>query len=165
LAVTTNNELNALVAERVRDNFHLERIFAVADEPSLAAHQLEFQVFPGNFTGPDDVNRAIRQGHLRLVEYAIGDGEAVGHSLDTLPYASDEFALFIRTRERTFFASSDQTLSAGDRLLCASLTQKESPLSSILKRLRSLDPNRISELAEDVPAGSEDHSPQVAHSS
>jgi NhaP-type Na+/H+ or K+/H+ antiporter len=154
LAVTSNNELNALVAERVRDNFHLERILAVADEPSLAAHHLEFQVFPGNFTNPDDVNRAIRQGHLRLVEYSIGEGDLVGSTLDTLPYASDEFAMFLSTRDRTYFASSDQTLSTGDRLLCASLAQEESPLSSIFTRVRSLEPKQISELAEDPLAGS-----------
>jgi hypothetical protein len=152
LAVTNNNELNTLVAERVRDNFHLERIFAVADEPSLAAHHLQFQVFPGNFSSPDDVNRSIRQRQLRLVEYSIGPGEAAGQRLDTLPYASDEFALFLRTRERTFFASADQTLSEGDRLLCASLTQEESPLRSMSTRTRSLDPNRISELADDLLA-------------
>jgi hypothetical protein len=163
LAVTSNNELNTLVAERVRDNFHLERIFAVADASSLAAHQLEFQVFPGNFPSPDDVNRAIRQGQLRLVEYEIGEEGLAGHSLDTLPYASDEFALFLRTRDRTFFASSDQTPSAGDHLLCASLTQEESPLSSMFTRVRSLDPNRISELAEDLLVRS-DRSAEIAES-
>jgi voltage-gated potassium channel Kch len=164
LAVTNNNELNTLVAERVRNNFRLERIFAVADEPSLVAHQLQFQVFPGNFSSPDDVNRAIRQGQLRLVEYAIGEDDVAGHSMDSLPYASDEFALFLHTRERAFFASSDQTLSAGDHLLCASLAQEESPLSSMFMRVRSLDPNRISELAEDLRAGSEQQATEAAGS-
>lgn len=164
LAATTNNELNTLVAERMRDNFHFERIFAVADEPSLAAHHLEFQVFPGNFSGPDDANRAIRQGQLRIVEYAIEGEEVTGRSLDTLPYASDEFALFLRTRERTFLASADQTLSAGDRLLCASLRQEKSPLASLFTRVRFLDPNRTAELAEDLLTSAEDDSTRVGKS-
>jgi hypothetical protein len=141
----------------------VERILAVADEPSLAAHQLEFQVFPGNFANPDDVNRAIRQGHLRLVEYHIGEADLVGNTLDLLPYASDEFALFLCTRDRMYFASSDQTLSTGDRLLCASLAQEESPLSSIFTRVRSLKPKQISKLADDPLAGSDSERASEPH--
>jgi NhaP-type Na+/H+ or K+/H+ antiporter len=138
LALTTNTELNTLVADRLRDNFRVQRLLVVVDESTRQAHGEQIFPFPGNFSGPDDVNRALRLGRLRIVEYRGPEG-AEERSVEDLPYGPGEFALFVYKRDKVFFASTGQTLAAGDRLLCA-IEGEESPLSSLLVRLREFDP-------------------------
>ncbi len=141
LTLTTNTELNTLVADRVRDNFRVQRLLIVVDESTRQAHGEQMYPFPGNFPGPDDVNRALRLGRLRVVEYQAPEG-AEERSVEALPYGPGEFALFVHKRDKVFFASTGQTLAAGDRLLCAT-EGEDSPLSSSLVRLRELDPRHL----------------------
>ena len=142
LAATVNAELNTLIAERVRNNFRVERILSVVEEATQQAAESHPHPFPGNFPGPDETNRLLRAGRLNIVEYEIPAAEN-GTRLNDLPYGDGEFAVFLHRRDRIFVASSDQTMSGGDRLLCAVTVQGGSPLAARLHKLCEIDPRQL----------------------
>ena len=129
IALTRNAELNALVARRVRENFRAERLFALGAEPDGAAGE---PLFPGNFPGVDEVNLLLRHGRLRIAEYAVQAGDAVGRRLAELPYADQEFSLLVQRGPGALIATGDQQLAEGDRLWCARLAAGDSPLATVL---------------------------------
>lgn len=146
LTVTTNPELNTLIADRIRNNFRVERTLIVVDESTRQAHAEEMVFpFPGHFPGADDVNRALRTGRLRVIEYEVPADSTDSHPIGDLPYSEGEFALFVQRRDRVFLASSEQVLVAGDHLLCARPADGGGGLATVLRQLRVLDPTRLPE--------------------
>jgi NhaP-type Na+/H+ or K+/H+ antiporter len=113
LAMTTNQELNLLITQLVRNNFRVERILAVAErEP----RELGAVPFPGRFPGVDEVNHSLRVHRLKTV--VVDPGEWAGHQLGEMPFAAGEFAVLIEHRDQVYVAASDHVLSPGDRLIC-----------------------------------------------
>lgn len=93
IALTRNDELNALVARQVRDNFDVERVIALtAALPDGAADR--DAPFPGDFPGVDAVNHGLSAGRL-ATEDADVDADAVGRPLRELAYAPGQFALVL----------------------------------------------------------------------
>jgi len=106
VAVTRNAELNALVVQKVRDNFRVERALALHDQRGDGAHPRD-ALFPGEFPGVDEVNRLLRQDRPHFVEYEIPRGNAVGRRLADLPYGASEFALVLRRGDSALIATGD----------------------------------------------------------
>ncbi|MFQ5666352.1 MAG: cation:proton antiporter [Candidatus Binatia bacterium] len=127
VAVTRNQELNTLVGQRVRDNFRVERVLAVSDMPGTDATS---QAFPGHFPGLDEVNRQLQPGRARLIWYHVRGGELVGQRLGDLPFGRGEFALLLQRRDRVYVATNDETVAAGDHLLCVTASRDVTPLHS-----------------------------------
>jgi NhaP-type Na+/H+ or K+/H+ antiporter len=144
LTITTNPELNTLIAERIRNNFRVQRILLVVDESTRQAYAEEMILpFPGHFPGPDEVNRALGAGRLRLVEYEVPAATTETLPITNLPYAEGEFALFLHRRDRVFLASSEQALNAGDRLVCVRPAEGSSGIAALLREVRLLDPAHL----------------------
>ncbi len=133
LTVTTNPELNTLVAQRIGDNFRVQRLLAVVDEATRREKELDAYPFPGNFPGPEEVNRQIRGDRLRIAEHAACGDEIAGKRLDALAYGEGEFALCLRRREHLLIASADLLLAAGDVLLAARPAGAPSALAEVLE--------------------------------
>jgi len=127
VALTRNGELNELLAQRVRDAFQVQRIFALG--PSRTEGENDGQeVFPGNFPGIDEVTQMLRFDRARVVRYAFEESDLVGEPLGELPYGEDEVALLLTRGESTFVASGEQRIAKGDVLWCLRPTKSESPL-------------------------------------
>lgn len=114
IALTRNRELNALVAQRLRELFRTERVLVVApgDQPADAG---EPTPFPGDFPGVDLANARLASGELALRETTVPP-EVAGRSLGELPHAPGEFTLALARGAAVFVAASDVRLEPGDRL-------------------------------------------------
>jgi NhaP-type Na+/H+ or K+/H+ antiporter len=134
VALTRNPELNALIIQRVRDNFRVERALALSEDERET--KPEASLFPGDFPGVDEVNRLLRLDRLRLVEYEVPPDEAVGRRLADLPYGNGEFTLLLRRGEGIMIATGASLLAAGDRLWCARPPGATSPLAGLLQVVR-----------------------------
>jgi len=128
VSLTRNLALNALIAQRVRENFPVERVLALADEGEGAR-----ELFPGDFTGVDEVNQSLRQGRARVRAYAVPAGAAVGRALGELPWGGEEFALLLQRGDGVLLATASQRLAAGDRLWCVAPPGGASPLAALLE--------------------------------
>ncbi len=128
LAATTNQELNALIVQVVKDNFRVERTLAVSAPPK-GDH--ERAPFPGDFPGLDEINRQLLIGRGRLVQYELA-AEQTETRLGELTYGAGEFALLLWRRDQVYIATGDHPLATGDRLLCFQSRDEASPLASSL---------------------------------
>jgi len=133
VAATRNQELNTLIAQRVRKSFRVERVLIVAEGAAAGA---EPAAFPGDFPGIDEVNRQLRVGRAHLREYEVPAGEWVGRTLGELPYAMGEFALLLWRRGQAYVASNIEILAQGDRVLCLHPAAERSPIESVLTLVR-----------------------------
>jgi NhaP-type Na+/H+ or K+/H+ antiporter len=119
VALTRNAELNALVAQRARENFRIERLLAWTDAGGEAnPSNAPLRPFPGRFPGMDEVNGALQREQLELVEFVVGEGDASGARVGELPFAEREFALLIRRGSAVLVASGEHALAPGDVLWC-----------------------------------------------
>jgi NhaP-type Na+/H+ or K+/H+ antiporter len=135
LAATENVELNALVAERVRQNFRVQRILAVGDDSTRNLEAEDDYPFPGDFDGIDTVSRALAAHNLQINDYDVTEEAAVNQRLSELPYGDGEFALLLCRRDQALVASAGQRLALGDRLVCGALRGGSSELDRKLGRL------------------------------
>jgi NhaP-type Na+/H+ or K+/H+ antiporter len=135
LAATENVELNALVAEHVRQNFRVQRILSVGDESTRSLRAGDEYPLPGNFPGVHELNRSLYSGAVQVVGYEVTNEGAAGRQLNELPYGPGEFALLLRRRDWAFVASADQRLEIGDRLLCAAPSAQPRGLAELLGRM------------------------------
>jgi NhaP-type Na+/H+ or K+/H+ antiporter len=133
VALTRNPELNALVIQRVRQNFRVERALA------LGAGGGADGLVPNRFPGIDEVNLLLQHHRLRVVEYAVPPGDAAGRRLDELPYGDSEFALLIQRGAGVLVATGTQRLAAGDHFWCAKPMGAASPLATLLEVVREAD--------------------------
>ena len=129
LTLTSNQELNSLVLARVRANFPVERLLGVVEDDPDTPRDERMGLFPGNFPGIADADRAARLGALSVVEYPLGDTRT-GERLDSLPYASGEFALVVARDREVTLATADHVLQPGDRVWCAKPPTVTSSLAS-----------------------------------
>ena len=142
LAVTSNVELNTLVAHRVHNNFRAQRVLAMSDEPHRRHGERETIPFPGSCPVPDELNRRLGADRLQLVEYQVDRADLAGRRLDDLPYADGEFILLLHRRDRVFISSTDQTIEVGDGLLSANMGRHTRKLASLFTVVREVDPWR-----------------------
>jgi Trk K+ transport system NAD-binding subunit len=150
IALSRNPELNALVAQRVRDNFLVERVLALADDADETTPHPAMGPLPGSFPSIDDVNRLLRAGRLRLVEYQVPADKVPGRALGELPFGDGEFAVVLRRRAGVLLATGDLRLAPEDRLWCARPQDADSTLAGLLGPSRALDPS-----GSDRPVGSD----------
>ena len=101
------------------------------------------RLFPGAFPGIDEVNRMIRFDRLRVVQYEVLGGAAVGSTLAALPYGPQEFALLLRRGEGAFVAVGNLEVAKGDRLFCARPVKSASPLAESFRLVSEESPKRI----------------------
>lgn len=137
VAMTRNPELNALVAQRVRNNFRVERVLAVVDDPEPVTTPTSRGLFPGEFPGSDEVNRLLSLGQLVVVAYEVTP-ETAGQPLSQLPFGPGEFAVLLASGDAVLTATSDTTTNAGSLLWCLRPVQASSPLKDALTLLREL---------------------------
>jgi NhaP-type Na+/H+ or K+/H+ antiporter len=139
LVLTRNPDLNALVAQRVQDNFRVERVSAVVDPPEGEKVPRKL-LFPGRFPGTDEVNRLLGLGRLRLVVYAVPDDPRARRPLADLPWGEGEFAILIERGAATIVPTGDDALAPGDRLWTLRHATTASPLATLLRPLDETDP-------------------------
>lgn len=136
VAMTRNPELNALVRQRVRNNFRVERVLAVVEDPEATAPNNP-RLFPGDFPDMDELNRLLSVGQLVVAAYEVPP-EAAGQPLGQLPFGPGEFAVLLARGNAVLTATSDTIVSAGALLWCLRPTQGASPLADVLTLLREL---------------------------
>jgi hypothetical protein len=134
VAITRNAELNALVLQRARENFRIERGLAWTESPEDRA-SAPMRPFPGNFAGPDPVNAALRAGELAVASYRVADDAAVGTRVDALPWDDREFAILLKRGDAVVLVTGDHRLAKGDVLWCLKPKGKPSALGSLLDEL------------------------------
>jgi NhaP-type Na+/H+ or K+/H+ antiporter len=119
-ALTRNSELNALVLERVRGEFRVPHLLAVAPPGGTEgnAEGLRATLLPGRFPGVDEVNRWLAAGQVRVREVEV-DESAAGRPLSDYPFGDGEFALVMQRGSAARFATSDLQLAEGDHLVLA----------------------------------------------
>jgi NhaP-type Na+/H+ or K+/H+ antiporter len=133
VALTRNPALNALVAQRVRENFRVERLIAwTAEREAEEGASSLLRPFPGSFPGVDEANAALSQGRLATIEYEVQHGKAIGMRVGELPFAGGEFALLVRRGEAVVVVTQEHQLRKGDRLWCATPKSTTSPLEGLL---------------------------------
>jgi Trk K+ transport system NAD-binding subunit len=150
LVLTRNPDLNALVAQRVQDNFRVERVSALVDPPGGEKARRKL-LFPGHFPGVDEVNRLLGLGRLRLVVYAAPDDPRARRALADLPSADGEFAILIERGAATIVPTGDDVLASGDRLWTLRPSTTTSPLATILTPLDETDPRSPRPAPRDRP--------------
>ncbi len=152
LATTTNTSLNVLVGERFHRNFLAQRVLVVAGA-DRSAEDTDPTPFPGNFPGPYDANRLLQRTTACLREYLVGeDADVVGKSITELPYGEDEFATVLVRRDRAMIASSEQTLQAGDRVVCVAFTPGKREISTQIELVHEVPIDKMTRLAPPPPA-------------
>jgi NhaP-type Na+/H+ or K+/H+ antiporter len=139
VALTRNPELNALVAQRVRENFRVERLLAWTGEPAEGAPPA-LQPFPGRFPGVDEVNAALRADHYVAIECEVREEGAVGMRVGELPWAEDEFALLVQRGQAVVIVTADHKLAKRDRLWCLKPKSRPSSLATLLAFQREAKP-------------------------
>jgi NhaP-type Na+/H+ or K+/H+ antiporter len=132
IAVTRNEELNALVIDRARRSFQIDRALAVTDDLEADDESVRTGVFPGAFPGVDEVNRLFRLNQLRIAEYEVPAGDVVGRKLRDLSHGASEFMLLVGRGQKVLIAIGDQTLAEGDRLWSVRPVKADSPLARLL---------------------------------
>jgi NhaP-type Na+/H+ or K+/H+ antiporter len=138
VALTRNPELNALVARRIRNNFQVQRVLAITNDPEQGTTGTATEMFPGNFPGIDETNRLLRLGQLSVVTYDAKGSKTVGRSLADLAYAANEFAVLVGRGGSAFVATPKEKLASGDLLLCLRPTGVRSPLADALAEVVTL---------------------------
>lgn len=133
ITATSNTELNLLVVQRVRDNFRIQQTLAVDNQRGARSETEANSPFPGAFTGVYETQRRLRREGLRLVDYVVEAGDAVGTRLADLPYGEEEFALILQRRGRAMVATGEQKLAEEDHLVCLDGSREPGPLASLLK--------------------------------
>jgi NhaP-type Na+/H+ or K+/H+ antiporter len=142
LAATTNQELNTLIGQRVRDNFRVERVLAVSDPLTSDSDKMPF---PGEFPGLDEINRLLLIGRGRLVQYEVVVEEWYGRRLNELTYGPGEFALLLERRDQVYIATGGQPLAQGDRVLCFQASDEASPLAELFPVVRAANASEAPE--------------------
>jgi NhaP-type Na+/H+ or K+/H+ antiporter len=135
VAITRNSELNALVAQRARENFRIERRLAWIESPEDKAASAVLRPFPGNFPGPDKVNAALRADELVVASYQVRDDKAVGTRVDALPWGDGEFAILVKRGDAVVLVTGDHKLAKGDTLWAAKTRGVATALGSLLAEL------------------------------
>lgn len=142
LASTANQELNTLVGQTVDDNFRVDRVITLDAESS---EDRSLSAMPGSFPGLDEVNRLLRLGKGRVIDYSIpqrGD-KAPGTSLGQLEYADGEFALVLMHGESIYVATGDLKIAPGDRLICLRTSNDASPLAQTLVVEQEIEARKV----------------------
>lgn len=116
LAITRNAELNAMVADRVKKNFRIERLLVWSEESGREEPRAP-RPFPGRFPGPAAASAALRAGRLVACHHETGDALA-GTRLGSVRFAPGTFAVLVQRGDATVVASDDTVLAKGDRLVC-----------------------------------------------
>jgi hypothetical protein len=114
VALTRNPELNMLVAQRVRENFRVEVVLALA--PGGDVEEAVGVPFPGDFPGVDRINAMLAGGGLAPSEEVV-DERTAGRSLAELSYAPGQFALVLVRGSMVMVATGDQRTAVGDRIV------------------------------------------------
>jgi NhaP-type Na+/H+ or K+/H+ antiporter len=137
VALTRNSELNLLAVQRARESFRIERLIAWTDEPVAAGSaSAPLRPFPGHFPGVDDVNAAMRNGRLVVVEYEVREGKAIGMRVAELPFGDGEFAVLVRRGQSVIVVSGEHVLAKGDRIWCLRPKSGRSALTDLLAVLQ-----------------------------
>jgi NhaP-type Na+/H+ or K+/H+ antiporter len=145
LAVTRNQELNTLICQRVKENFRVERVLALSEGKAAEAGS---NPFPGAFPGVDEVNRLLRLGKVRLVEYELTRQEVMGRTLNQLPFADEEWALLLQRRENIYIATADQVVAAGDHLICLKTSSGTGALGELGRVVREGEARKTAGVVE-----------------
>jgi NhaP-type Na+/H+ or K+/H+ antiporter len=132
VAITRNAALNALVVQRVRENFRIERLIAwTAERPEPGVASSPLRPFPGRFPGIDEANTALGQGRLVPLAYEVQQGLAIGMKVGDLPFAEGEFGLLVGRGEAVVVVTAEHELRKGDRLWCARPKAATSPIEGL----------------------------------
>jgi NhaP-type Na+/H+ or K+/H+ antiporter len=137
VALTRNPELNALVVQRARENFRIERLLAWVPDEASAEPAARRRPLPGRFPGMDEANAALRNGRLTLVEYEVRSAPAVGMRVAELPYGEQEFALLVRRGEAIAVATGENVLANGDHLWCLQPAAATTRMAELLATVRT----------------------------
>jgi NhaP-type Na+/H+ or K+/H+ antiporter len=143
VTLTRNQELNVLVAQRVRQNFRAERVLALAEAGDALGTAGPFL---GEFPGVDEVNHRLYSGRARIIEYEVGPGGWVGRNLAELPYGPGEFALLLQRRDHVYIASAHWNLAERDRLVCLRTADGVGQLAATLTLTNDTDARSLQTL-------------------
>lgn len=121
IATTSNQEINFLVAQRAREEFHVPVVAPVLVEFSRGAHEGLVEEIGGSvaFGGPiavGDWNHDIRTGGVDVVEREIARGARFG-ALAHLALPEGILPLLIHRGKRPVYCRSDEAWQTGDRVI------------------------------------------------
>jgi len=157
LAATANSSLNTLIAQRVKQEFHAQRVLAIEEDTLRASAENPRYPFPGNLPNLHELNRRIGMESVLVQSYHVDDGSpTVGQRLDEIEFGSDEFALLLLRRDRVFIASAEQVLEAGDRVLCIAPRDAALPPPPGLTRRHSVTPGALTPLLDTADGGNQE---------
>ncbi len=153
LAATTNAPLNTLIGSRFRSEYRAERVLVI--QAASEDHSDVATPFPGNFPGPYDANQMLQRDAAVILDYAVREeSDRAGKSINDLAYGENEFAVMLIQRDQAFIASTDQTLQAGDRLICVGLAAGNRPIGQQLELVQQLSMQELDLLKSDhAPEG------------
>lgn len=127
IATTANSEVNFLVCQMVKEEFHIKQVYPAIDVPEKGVHQKLVDEIGGNLAysksvSIEDWKAAVNKNLVKIIEWEmvdakggmLGDLEAVGINQDNwLP-------LILKREKEYFFAHSDLVWQKDDVLICLS---------------------------------------------
>jgi NhaP-type Na+/H+ or K+/H+ antiporter len=135
LALTSNAELNALVADTVHQHLRVPRVLAAGDESTRQAARASSIPFPGDFPGPGEIDWLLQRRRFEVAVYDEARPAAQSPALVDLPYAAGEFALLLQRRSQVRLTTPDATLEAGDTLVTVRPRGSQSEIGSLFARV------------------------------
>ena len=127
IATTANSEVNFLVCQMAKDNYHLKEVYPAIDVPEKGVHENLVDEIGGNLAyaktvSIQDWKQAVSKNQVKIIEWEMVDQkggmlcdlEAVGIEQDNwLP-------LILKRGQEYHFAHSDLLWTKGDVLICLS---------------------------------------------
>ena len=127
IATTANSEVNFIVSQMAKEEYHVPQVYPAIDNPEKGVHHKLVDEIGGNLAyaktvSIEDWKLAISKSQVKIVEWELTDAKG-GLLCDLEPSGVDPdnwLPLILKRGEQYFFAHSDQEWNQGDVLISLS---------------------------------------------
>lgn len=127
IATTANSEVNFLVCQMAKDNYHMKEVYPAIDVPEKGVHQNLVDEIGGNLAyaktvSIEDWKQAVSKNQVKIIEWEMVDQKG-GMLCDLEAVGIDQnnwLPLILKRGQEYHFAHSDLLWQEGDVLICLS---------------------------------------------